>query len=55
MAHPFLRTRIVLKNNQSCVRTEPGLGQEWLEGIGIPSDSVRAGHRHCSIRAASPS
>lgn len=60
MAHPFLRTRIVLKHNQSCARREPGLGQEWLEGIVIrESESVparvTARHQHCSIPTASPS
>lgn len=43
MADPFLRTRTVLKHNQNCARMEPGLGQEWLEGIVIPETASQQG------------
>lgn len=53
-AHPFLRMRIVLKHNKSCVRAEPGLGQEWLEEIRVRgTDSVQAGGQPDTSTAAS--
>lgn len=43
-----------MKHNQNCERMEPGLGQEWPEGIRIRgTDSVGAGeqqHPSCSTR-----
>lgn len=53
-AHPFLRMRIVLKHSKSCVRAEPGLGQEWLEEIRVRgTDSVQAGGQPDTSTAAS--